>query len=191
MSQTVLSERRSKCFSVSILLLLKQVNYSPPSHPLCATISQLDQRNPERKVGHSAWYQKIPPWERKTNNMSRRMAHHPPPLEKKIKTLIFFCFVITTSSCNMTGKLLPLLPDSKIFGGGNHSPARILCRSMRPADTNIPLCPRRERCSHPPPTDNGVPPPSMSAPGKGPVRRPAVGEAASASVPSLRGRCKA
>jgi len=53
----------------------KQVNYSPPSHPLCATISQLDRRNPERKVGHSAWYQKIPPWERKTNNMSRRMAH--------------------------------------------------------------------------------------------------------------------
>ena len=141
MSQTVLSERRSKCFSVSILLLLKQVNYSPPSHPLCTQISQLDRRNPERKVGHGAWYQKIPPWERKTNNMSRRMAHHPPPLEKKIKTLIFFCFVITTSSCNMTGKLLPLLPDSKIFGGGNHSPARILCRSMRPADTNNPTLP--------------------------------------------------
>jgi len=75
--ETVLSARRSTCLSFTVrrsekmsllyddvrscLLILLPLNKStktPPSHPLCTTISQWDRRNPERKVGHSAWYQK-------------------------------------------------------------------------------------------------------------------------------------
>ena len=59
-----------------------------------------------------------------------------------------------------------------IFGGGQHGPARTNAAQCGPQTQTIQLCTRRERCSHPPPTDNGVPSPSMSALGEGSSEAP-------------------